>query len=263
MKVSKFDGSLFQKLDDYLWHDPVLHAYLIHDLWKEKENSEFFLALSDSEIKGVILIYNGVYPSIWLFGEEEAADELLDEIDVDRAIFIVPEHLESSVQDRYPEVESYPLDVMVLEKGEEILFLENSVRKLDLEDLEEIVELQAKGRPKGPSEYEKEVKIKLSRDSVFFYGFFESDELVSMCHGEILAGGVADIRGVFTHPEYRGRGYANSCLSGCLKRAFEEVERAILLVRSDNEPAKRVYKKVGFSDYQTARWIDWGVGRTP
>ncbi|MFB6262384.1 MAG: GNAT family N-acetyltransferase, partial [Bradymonadaceae bacterium] len=63
------------------------------------------------------------------------------------------------------------------------------------------------------------------------------------------------ISGVYTAPDFRGRGVATRAMRDACDRLFQEgVPRIVLYVDCDNEPARRVYEKVGFSqhaDYQT------------
>ena len=64
----------------------------------------------------------------------------------------------------------------------------------------------------------------------------------------------AVIRSVATLPAARGRGYASACVSALCRHLFEKVEvRWIYLwVEEANEPARRLYRKIGFRE--AGRW---------
>jgi RimJ/RimL family protein N-acetyltransferase len=64
----------------------------------------------------------------------------------------------------------------------------------------------------------------------------------------------AQISGVFTHPDYRGRGFAQRGTAELTWRTLGEVPRMCLFVRHDNAPARRAYDRIGFrhtGDFRT------------
>jgi predicted GNAT family acetyltransferase len=64
----------------------------------------------------------------------------------------------------------------------------------------------------------------------------------------------AQISGVFTHPDYRGRGYAQRGTAELTWRTLGEAPRMCLFVRYDNAPARRAYDRIGFrhtGDFRT------------
>lgn len=59
----------------------------------------------------------------------------------------------------------------------------------------------------------------------------------------------AQIGGVVTHPEYRGRGYAKECVSALCADCFASGTGTMLLFTDeDNAAALRVYRALGFAD---------------
>ena len=64
----------------------------------------------------------------------------------------------------------------------------------------------------------------------------------------------AQISGVYTDPEVRGRGLARRATGELAHRLLRESPRVCLFVRVDNAPARRAYDRVGFrrtSDFRT------------
>lgn len=62
-----------------------------------------------------------------------------------------------------------------------------------------------------------------------------------------LAGGVAQIQGVWTHPDLRGRGIATAAIAAVATQVRHSIAPTVSLYVNDyNLPAVRVYEKVGF-----------------
>ena len=64
-------------------------------------------------------------------------------------------------------------------------------------------------------------------------------------------------------PDMRGRGLATSVTSAATRAALELSEAAALIVRTDNEPALRVYRRIGYEVYRRLKWICVGVDVRP
>jgi predicted GNAT family acetyltransferase len=62
------------------------------------------------------------------------------------------------------------------------------------------------------------------------------------------------IEGVWTHPRYRGKGVATTCVSELIHRLFRRGSVVCLIVAQEEKNARMVYEKVGFEpslEYQT------------
>lgn len=264
MEIRKLSKDLIRPLDEYLKSDPVRNAYLIHDLHKERDKSDFYLALEDSEIIGVLLLYHGHRnPTVWIRGRRSASEELLKTIEPNEAIFTVPPNLAGEVQRQFPTTDTYQGDVMTLRSGEENVVVREPVESLSPDHAEEVGKLFSEWRGGNPSKHADKFRRGLKSGDSFFYGKFAEGRLVSMCNARIRFGNLASIGGTFTLPKHRERGYAMSCLSKCLEAALEEVGKVGLFVRSDNVPAKKLYKKVGFEKNSEVVWLDLNTGFVP
>lgn len=59
--------------------------------------------------------------------------------------------------------------------------------------------------------------------------------------------GIAQVQGVWVHPEWRGRGIGTSAMAGVVQQIRAELAPAVSLYVNDyNTAARRVYEKVGF-----------------
>jgi predicted GNAT family acetyltransferase len=68
---------------------------------------------------------------------------------------------------------------------------------------------------------------------------------------------VVYLEGIWTHPDYRGRGIAKSCLTELVHRLLRQHLMVCLLVEPDEKAAIKVYEHVGFvhrEEYQ-ARFL--------
>ncbi|MBC7259239.1 MAG: GNAT family N-acetyltransferase [Chloroflexi bacterium] len=84
-----------------------------------------------------------------------------------------------------------------------------------------------------------------------FYGVERDGRLVAVAGTHLVSEtyGVAAIGNVFTHPDYRGRGYALACTAAVLRDLAARIPTIVLNVGAENETARRVYTKLGFARY--------------
>lgn len=103
----------------------------------------------------------------------------------------------------------------------------------------------------GPASFDLQVGI--------YYGVEVDGRLVAVAgtHCWSKGRGVAAIGGVFTHPEYRGRGLATATTGAVAATlAREGIELIVLNVRADNAPAVAAYTRLGFKP-----WLTFTEGR--
>lgn len=77
--------------------------------------------------------------------------------------------------------------------------------------------------------------------------------IVSKAEATVAHGYAAQLGGVYTLPESRGRGYSRTCVAHLCSRCFETVPACSLTVHKANYPALGVYHRIGFSD--VADWL--------
>jgi predicted GNAT family acetyltransferase len=79
-----------------------------------------------------------------------------------------------------------------------------------------------------------------------YMGIRDGGRLVAMAGQRLSLTGFTEVSAVCTHPEYRGRGYANALVAAVACAIFARGETPFLGVRQDNTGAIRVYEKLGF-----------------
>jgi ribosomal protein S18 acetylase RimI-like enzyme len=95
-----------------------------------------------------------------------------------------------------------------------------------------------------PSSYLRLVdqRIRLKR----YYVLEEDGEIKFQVHLNSLTPYVGQVTGVYTPPEFRGRGYATQGMGEFCRLALKRAPRLCLFVNDFNLPAIRLYEKIGF-----------------
>ena len=79
-----------------------------------------------------------------------------------------------------------------------------------------------------------------------FVGIREGGRLAAMAGQRLALPGYTEVSGVCTHPDFRGRGYAQALVAHVAHGICERGETPILHVYSKNGAAIRVYESLGF-----------------
>jgi GNAT superfamily N-acetyltransferase len=93
-----------------------------------------------------------------------------------------------------------------------------------------------------------------------FLGIRSGDQLIALAGERLRLSGYVEISGVCTHPDYRGRGYAQALVTAVGRRIAREGDVPFLHVNTANAAAAHVYEKMGF---RTRRLMHVTVLRAP
>lgn len=106
------------------------------------------------------------------------------------------------------------------------------------------------GALRGSSPREIEAHAQRLQESVVPYrghGLRAADGSLLACGQFAREAGIVGLYDIFTPPDRRGRGHARAlCLALLQQARAEGAHEAYLQVGSDNEPAQRVYRRLGF-----------------
>ncbi len=81
-----------------------------------------------------------------------------------------------------------------------------------------------------------------------YLGIFDGNaSLIAMAGERVRLDGFTEVSGVCTHPDHRGKGYANVLVASLARQIVERGETAFLHVKDGNSGAASVYEKLGFS----------------
>ena len=98
-------------------------------------------------------------------------------------------------------------------------------------------------------------------DDGVYYGVYDTGRLVAMAGTHVVAPevGVAIVGNVVTHPRYRRRGHGAVATSAVTAALLETCPFVLLTVEERNEPALRVYQRLGYRE--ECRLIESGARR--
>jgi len=98
-------------------------------------------------------------------------------------------------------------------------------------------------------------------DDGVYYGVYHAGRLVAMAGTHVVAPevGVAIVGNVVTHPRYRRRGFGAAATGAVTAALLETCPFVLLTVEEKNEPALRVYQRLGYRE--ECRLIESGARR--
>jgi predicted GNAT family acetyltransferase len=153
-------------------------------------------------------------------------------------------------------------EYMVLSRGSFRPRSGPGTRFAELRDLQRLIELNRAfqleyfgGLTEAEEELGRMAEVRMERAGI---AVAETDgQIVSKAESMVRTSCAALIGGVFTVPEYRGRGFSFACMSLLCEEILSSIGRACLNVAKENTPAQRVYRGLGFErfcDYRMAHF---------
>jgi len=257
----KVDETNRQGIVDSLKSDVIRHVFAFYDIQYDPEHTTMHAAFDNHALKGYILTYTVTTPwSVILDANSKSAEKLVTYAPENKFILHTPPDLLPIVKRKYPEAKCYVENWMLVRKGEASFLKSKMVRKLSVVDavrLAELLSSQTNQQRREAKESEEWVRKNPT------YGVFPDERLVSYASSFLQLPQVWMIGGVYTHPEFRNKGYATLATSVVTEDALNSAENAALFVGSDNHPAIRVYQKIGYKKIGERVWVDIGTGKAP
>jgi ribosomal protein S18 acetylase RimI-like enzyme len=237
----------------FLERDRQLTAYALGDLddhlWPE---SEFYGALVEGVLQAVLLLYRGLEPTVLTaFGTAEGLRALMQRVALPLEVYYLwlPEHAAILAEQYSIPTGAHEEWRMVLPRARFDPPSLNRVVPVAPGHAGDLAELYRHAAAPG-EEVVAFSPAQIARGR--FFGVWRDGRLVATAGTHVWSPqeGVAAIGNVFTHPAYRGHGYATQCTAAVAQAAFDAgIETVVLNVRRDNSPALRVYEKLGFQRY--------------
>jgi RimJ/RimL family protein N-acetyltransferase len=229
--------------------DRLYAAYAIGDLEPGMfEGCTWFGAEQAGQVRALTLLYRGLTPpALVLMGDLDGLRALLDGDRFPQHVYLTcrPPHLDMT-RDFYAWERTTPMWRMILPRGARtpVPSVAGNVLPLTPAHAGQLTQLFAHG---GGLAFSPE---QVARG--VFYGVEVADRLVSVAGTHLVSPtyGVAAIGNVFTHPDYRGRGYATAATGAVVAELLRRgIDDLILNVAQDNAPAVRIYERLGFERY--------------
>lgn len=261
-KIVRADQSNRSDIVKRLRLDLLRNFLAVYDLMYEPDKTTAYVVHGkDYSLKGFLSIYWRTPPMVTLDGEEHAAHKLLEFLPKGNMILFCPPTLLNIVKNKFPEANCYPEYKMYVGKGKERLITPNLAERLEPKHASLLVDLYSTSRPGEPRMSEQRIRELLEKCG--FHGIFEGCRLVSAAVSVKRLPEVGEVIGVFTHPNYRGKGFGKMVVSAATNDVLKHAEGSILFVGADNTPAIKVYEKLGYRKIDEPYWVDIGTGTRP
>ncbi len=221
----------------------LLHIFTLFDLKNARDKTEIWIATCNKR-RGYLIQFDKKI--IHTHGDSECLPQLLKKIDAQEAKFAIePQHL-TQVEELY--VPTKASDAASL--GNITTYLVMNIRTQDFKPstTHQVTKVTAKDlddifRDLG-EEYGE--KVQQAQNSGIAFGVRLEKRWISVAIVPEIIEEIGFIRGVYTDPAFRGKGFSTSTMSTLVKELFRLHVKPALWVAEDNAPAVRVYKKIGF-----------------
>ena len=258
--LEELDYNRLRSLFTLYQRNPVFHCYLAYDVVYKRDSIDLVALYDGSKVLGYALLWTGYDVSaIHLWGRWE---KLLDLLELRRPVSTLYAHLYNWGTNNARRVkkflekhgyrvieESIYLDMVLREEWFRPFFLGSVTR---LRPIHAPLFARAQ-RARGRRITEEEAKAMLEEQRC--YGVIEDGVLVSMACRYLMLPEIGCVGGVYTEPLYRGRGYAKAVTSAISRDIVQSGAIAMLHVETDNAPAIRVYRKLGYQVAGRKLWI--------
>lgn len=270
-KVAEAKEEHGQAILKLAYEDPVLNALLLYDwlvLRRERPSAcDFYVALEalSGRIAAACVVYHDKgFDSIIFCGSGEAVKAIIEAIEPEKALMprVLPEELNAILGilgNRLTSV--YNVFLMTCSPEDFRPVIKHPVVQLGPEHAELFWRfcVEELGREMGL----EEARERLAEQGKPVFAIIKGGRIVSSALIYASLPEVSLLGGVFTVPELRGRGLATSVTSRATQAALERSDLAALIVREENEPALKVYRKLGYRVYKRLRWLNIGVDIRP
>jgi GNAT superfamily N-acetyltransferase len=229
----------------FLKQDRLYAAYAIGDLEPSLFGQcDWYAALRNGRVTTLCLRFKGLHPNpIFTMGANEDLIPILDKaLRPQRAYFASkPDHL-SVLKKFYSLQRVEKMFRMVLDPGD-FSPVDGPVVRLGPTRVNQLQELYRWGGDVAFASYQIERGV--------FYGLEKDHKLVATAGTHLVSRtyNLGIIGNVFTHPDHRRRGYAAVCTSAVIEELLSQSLDVVLNVGQDNEPAIKIYYRLGFHVY--------------
>jgi ribosomal protein S18 acetylase RimI-like enzyme len=204
----------------------------------------------------LLLLFGGLDPpALFGLGDASGVAAILDRAHLPPKVYLTtrPEHW-PVVRRKYRLQFEVSMLRMVLDAQAFRESGRRTVRKLGTDDLGEVEALYALGKGTDADGF---APFQVGRG--VFYGCDADAKLVSVAGTHVVSVryGLGAVGNVFTHPEYRGQGYALACTSAVTAHLLEQELEVVLNVSARNKAAVSLYRRLGYETY--CRFFE-GVG---
>lgn len=241
--------------------DPVRHAYALWDLDHEPIRARFVSYRTAQTTLAYLLVWSGDSKATivhWVGPGDEAA-ALASALPPRPVVAVVPEEVGARVRSALAPVEAYSVLRLVAELPRTPVSASPSsaraVGALDAERLRAWAGTIDSPLVNGYRTFDPAVNVA--------WGAFEGDRIVGAAAAGVRLPDIWVLNGIYVEPGARGRGHGAALTAAAMAAARAAGARPTLYVREDNDPARRMYERLGFRTLDRLAWIDAGADRPP
>ena len=253
---SQIDYQILKDVRRLYSRDTFTHVYIMFDIIYELENIDVYFNVSPEGLCGYLLIWHGPdVNGIHIWGN---AGPLIRHIPTERRAI-----LHVYAQELCEEIISYlrsygPVRLqrylnMTANKGDFKPYCDHKAELITIEHLNEFLNIK-RIQDRG-------ITISMALDILKkrrYYGLWVDGKLVSIACAYVRTNDVWVIGDVFTHPKYRGKGYAKAVTSAITRDALFYNASPLLHVDQENVAAKKLYETLGYRVVSSTPWIFYG-----
>lgn len=239
-----------------LKREPAKHALVLQNLTTWPEESKFhFIRHGDSlsylHVSGHPAHRDGS-TTLVLDGDPAEVEALLREIrpQVPFAVRESPASLESAVRAYFPKAKARLEHRMDVDRAGFKPKHQGKARQLEERDLPALCAFMG-APPQAAPRFMGWLK-----GARVFYGLEEEGRILAIGSSMVCLPEIFNIVSIETHRDHRGKGLATELTSALVAKCLEFTNDVCLTVFADNEPALRVYEKLGFRITEDRTWID-------
>lgn len=230
-----------------------------------------FFAGDLKKIAGVMVEFHSVYnnhiwfdPIVWITGSPHVSSKLLHERGYDKSIVISQTDFSSQLPVEYSRMRVFEEFIMTVDTDMLPVSANNpdvEIRQLKSADVDESLIFSGySGEIIGLKERKREENFLKERICL---GLYSNGQLVSRGAIMSVTEEYASVGAFFTSAGARKKGYGSTIVTEVSKKASATSKYACLFVRSTNNEAISLYRKLGFKIADRAYFLDLGTGLSP
>lgn len=240
-----------------LKRDPAKHALVIQNLTTFPHNSKFFYTekkgeLSYTHISGHPAHSRGPSKVLVADGNPTEVANLLRELKIPAPFSLreSPASIEQAVLSIYPEGHARREYRMDVSRSTFKARHQGMARALGLTDVSALCAFMG-SPPQAAGQFAGWIQ-----GAKVFQGIVENGQIRAIGSSMVCLPEVFNIVSIETHKDHRGKGYATELTSSLVAECLKHTDKVCLTVFTDNEPALKLYRKLGFEVREERTWID-------
>ncbi|HEY6057084.1 MAG TPA: GNAT family N-acetyltransferase [Candidatus Limnocylindrales bacterium] len=229
----------------FLERDRLFAAYALCDLEdREFARTRWGAAVVDDEVVALVLEYAGMSPQpLFVMGRGDGIEAVLRDLIRPRAAYVAAQTGDLPAVAVHYRIDPGPPMVRMWVDRQHFHPFPADVRRLlpaEIGDLNRLYQLGFASWLPGSSIVEG-----------VYYGVRVGGRLVAAAGTHVIspAARLAVVGNVFTHVDYRGRGYATAVTGAVTAELLRSCDQVVLNVRSDNPPALQAYRRLGYREH--------------